>query len=192
MRHYYRLIDAMDTHERWHIGRVYGPGETIPWLTGGVRLDPERSLHTPIKYFGPVPDFSETSFGVPIAVDALARAIQSVAGADVQCLPVDIEQHAGFMALNAVRVVRCVDEDRSDFTRWTTEDARPDLAGQYHHISPLVVDPRRIPEDAHFFRVEAWLVGLIVSDAVKAAMERAGCAGAKFIDVNPDAGTPSQ
>jgi len=42
-----------------------------------------------------------------------------------------------------------------------------------------------IPPDAHFFRIDGWRIALIVSDAVKTAMEATGCLGAKFVDVMP-------
>lgn len=42
-----------------------------------------------------------------------------------------------------------------------------------------------IPEDASFFRIDGWIVALIVSERVRAAMEQAGCRGAKFIAVTP-------
>lgn len=43
--------------------------------------------------------------------------------------------------------------------------------------------PNDVPSDAHFFRVEGWVVALIVSEAVKEAMERVGCMGAKFMEL---------
>jgi hypothetical protein len=113
----------------------------------------------------------------------LARAIADVAGADVERLPVTIGEHGDFVALNAARKVACVDETRSVFSKWTKDDHRPDLAGHYRSIGELHLSGNMVPGDAHFFRVEGWPVGLIVSATVKDAMEQARCVGAKFIDV---------
>lgn len=90
------------------------------------------------------------------------------------------------MVLNALRMVRCIDESRSEFDKFTEDDpVRPDLAGQYSSVPKLIIDPKLIPPDAHFFRIQDWEVALLVSEAVKDAMERVGCVGATFTDVNP-------
>lgn len=65
--------------------------------------------------------------------------------------------------------------------KWTKEDHRADPAGEYRQVTKLFLAPDRIPSGAHFFRIDGWLVAVIVSDAVKDAMERVGCKGAKFI-----------
>jgi hypothetical protein len=47
----------------------------------------------------------------------------------------------------------------------------------------FAVDPTRVPEDAHMFRVARWNVAVVVSQAMKDEMERVGCLGAKFVRV---------
>jgi hypothetical protein len=59
----------------------------------------------------------------------------------------------------------------------------PTRQGQYRQVSRLVLSPECIPSDAHFFRVEAWLVALVVSEKVKNAMEEVGCLGAEFVEL---------
>jgi hypothetical protein len=111
----------------------------------------------------------------------LGRAIAEIARYDVEQIPVRVGEIEGYVALNATRRVACVDETRSVFTKWTTTDHRSDLAGGYRSINPLYV--AAVPSDAHFFRVDGWSVGLIVSEEIKVAMERVGCLAAKFVDV---------
>ncbi len=41
------------------------------------------------------------------------------------------------------------------------------------------------------FRVEGWLVALIVSEPVKEAMEQIGCFGAKFVEVTQGDARPT-
>ncbi|HTN87244.1 MAG TPA: DUF1629 domain-containing protein [Sorangium sp.] len=106
-----------------------------------------------------------------------------VAGADVQPIPVNIAGQPGMFVLNTLRTLRCVDELHSEFIKWTKQDHRADLAGQYRQITKLVLDEAKIPRDAQIFRIEGSLVELIVSAAVKDAMERVGCLGAKFIEL---------
>jgi hypothetical protein len=84
-----------------------------------------------------------------------------------------------------VRLIDCLDEDKTKFAKWAPGDHRADLVGHYRWAADLTVDPERIPPDAHFFRIARWAVALIVSGELKAAMEHAGCLGARFDDVSP-------
>lgn len=182
---YYDLADDMSVQmqSRWHIGRIRLPDGTVAFLNLGTPMEDSRQLHADVTHVGQALEYCRTSFNVPIATTAVAEAIRSVAGSDVQCLPLTISGQRSMMALNAVRVVRCVDDIRSECDKWTEKDGRPDKLGQYRYISKLVLNKRAIPPDAHFFRLSDWLVCLIVSEAVKDAMERVGCFGAKFTEL---------
>ena len=87
------------------------------------------------------------------------------------------------MVLNALRRIRCINEEHSEFIKWTEQDHRPDLAGKYRSVPKIVLDRKAIPRDAHFFRIEDWEVVLVVSEVIKDAMERVGCNGAEFIEL---------
>ncbi len=183
---YFRLIDdmSMRMRRRWHVGDIFLPDGTEPRLRAGLPLDDTRPLHATVTHAGYVLDFCHTSFAVPIATKAVADVIHSIAGTDVQCIPVTISGQSGMLVLNAIRLIRCVDESRSEFQKFTVDDeVRPDLAGQYRYISNLVLDRHAIPPDAHFFRVKDWEVALIVSETVKDAMQRVGCYGAEFTEL---------
>lgn len=183
MMRYFELLDDVTVPGRWHLGELTLADGSEPRLRAGIRLEREGDLRATVSRPGRVLDFSLTSFAVPVASNGLAGAVSAVAGPDVQCVPVDLGGQGGMKVLNSVRVIRCLDETRSEFVKWTKQDHRADLAGQYRQVTKLIVDRTAIPPDAHFFRIEGWLIALIVSDAVKAAMERTGCVGAKFIDV---------
>lgn len=182
---YFELHDDMSPQMqwRWHIGEIFLPDGSEPRLRAGIRLIDPRPLHANVTHVGHVLHFCHTSFAVPVASESVANAVKSIAHPDVQCLAVTIAGQSGMMVLNAVRVIRCVDERRSEFDKWTERDGRPDKLGQYRYISKLVLDQNSIPPDAHFFRVKDWLVCLVVSQAVKDAMERVGCNGAKFTEL---------
>lgn len=163
------------------MAEVLLPGGAEPPLDAGIPLNDSGPLTGRVSHAGRVLDFSLTSFSVPVVTARLAEAVSKIAGADVQCLPVGIAGQSGMMVINTVRVIRCLDERRSEFIKWTKDDYRADLAGQYRQVTKLVLDPTSVPVNAHCFRVEGWLVALIVSEEVKEAMESVGCMGAKFI-----------
>ncbi|WP_437293712.1 imm11 family protein [Sorangium sp. So ce426] len=183
MTRYFQLRDDVTIRGRWHLSDVLLPTGAEPLFDAGEPVRDSGPLRGTVSHTGSVLDFTLTSFNVPIATSSLAHAVSNIASSDLQCLPVEIAGQAGMMVLNAVRVVRCIDETRSEFVKWTKHDHRADLAGQYRQVTKLVLATDAIPADAHFFRVEGWLVALIVSEAVKEAMERVGCLGAKFLEL---------
>ena len=183
---YFELIDDMSMRMRWrwHVGEILLPDGSEPRLRAGIRFDDGRPLHADVTHVGHVLDYCETSFGVPIATKALADTISSIVGPDVQCIPVTISGQWGRMVLNALRLIRCIDEQRSEFQKYTEGNPiRPDLAGHYESVPKMVLDRSAIRPDAHFFRIMYWEVALIVSEVVKDAMERVGCYGAEFVEL---------
>jgi hypothetical protein len=182
MTRYFQLRDDVTIGGRWHLSDVRS-SEAEPVLDEGVPLINPGRLVATVSHAGRVLEFTVTSFNVPVATSWLAKAVGDTAGSDVQCIPVEIAGKSGFRALNATRVIRCLDEERSEFIKWTQQDHRPDLAGQYRQVTKLVLAPAMIPADAHYFRIAGWLVALVVSEAVKNAMQAAGCLGARFVEL---------
>jgi hypothetical protein len=180
---YFQLVDDVHVPGRWHIGDVSASSEPVPDLLSKQRLATDIALSAPVSHRGRVLEFCLNSFGVPVAKRTLADVIKAEAGTDVQVVPIIIvgnQQHDGFAIPHCLRSVECLDEAKTDFIKWTSKDHRPELAGQYRMVINLAIDPRKVPPDAHFFRVLGWPVALIVSQAVKEVMEKTGCVGAKF------------
>lgn len=177
---YFQLKDVVTIASRWHLGDIKA-ADVAPELRAGIAFQGE--LTAEISRMGIPLDFSLTSFAVPVATRSVGSAIESIAAADLQQLPVEIPGHSNFVVLNALRIVACLDEEHSMYTKWTSMDHRSDLAGKYRMVTRLRLDPQRIPDDAHFFRVEDWKIALIVSEPVRLAMERVRCHGAKFVEV---------
>lgn len=183
MMKYYQLRDDVTIRGRWHLSDVLLPSGAEPLLDMGIPLDNFEPLKGTISHSGLPLEFTLTSFNVPVTNMSLARAVSHIANADVQCLPIEVGNQNKYNVLNAIRVVPCIDETRSEFIKWTGNDHRADLAGQYRQVTKLVVSSVSIPKDANFFRIKDWLVALIISEPVKEVMESVGCFGAKFIEV---------
>jgi hypothetical protein len=180
---FFKLCDFLNIRGRWHLGEITGPAGDEVDMDRGQRIEHTAPLQIEVTDLGEVLDFCLTSFNAPVCNAKLAAEIGAVAGDDVQVIPVEINEQKGMVALNAVRVVPCIDEARSEFIKWTEHDHRADLAGEFRQVTKLVLARDTIPDDAHFFRIAGWEVALIVSEEVKAAMERIGCIGATFIEL---------
>ncbi|MBK8257908.1 MAG: hypothetical protein IPK82_35235 [Polyangiaceae bacterium] len=181
---YFETLDDMTSRSRWHIGDITLSDGSIPRLRSGHRVSESTGFRAPITHPGKALDFCFTSFAVPILTPQLGNVVASIAGENIQVLPVQVESH-DMRIMNVLRIIDCVDEARSEFMKWTSADHRADLAGQYRLITKLVLNARAIPADAHVFRIAGYEVALIVSASVKYAMEQAGCKGAVFRDVTP-------
>lgn len=177
---YFDLFADMSISHRWYLGEIVLPDGREPVLDGGKRARLPGPLSTHIHHPGPPLDFCLSSFNVPVASKALARAVELVAGDDVQCFDLHIPGHPGHMVLNSTRALKVVNEQHSEFSKWKRRDHRPDLTGTYHSMTRLTLRTGVIPPRTHFFRVRGWEVALIVSEELKVAMEAVGCRGATF------------
>jgi len=182
---FYRLVGDVHIPSQWQLDDVkMSDGAEVNLLTG-TRLSLAGTLHADVLGKGRELAFSEAGIGAPVATRALASAMAEVAGSDLEILPLRLGGRDGYSALNATRSIRCLDEQRSGFMKFTDDDEiAPDKIGRYRAVGPMFVDPGSIPGGAHFFRMWGWSIALIVSERIKEAMERVGCLGAEFLPVS--------
>lgn len=176
MRRFFRLRDDRSGAPRWHLGEIADAAGEWVKLANATPFRGTLPLRGAVTHAGPVLAFTLTSFNVPVVSEALGEVVRATVGADAECLPIELPGQAA-MVLNVVRVVRCIDEAGSELDREPGDEGRP---GPYRRVYTLAVDDNAIPADAHLFRVEGWKVALVVSDALKSAMEHVGCEGARF------------
>jgi hypothetical protein len=177
------LRDLMNETPRWVVGELRSSpdGERVHLTIG--RPCPLQRVHAQIIHAGPPLSYSHNCFGAPIVTSQIADVFTRFNADDAQIIACCLDGFPDYWAVNVLRSVKCVDEDRAVFAKWTIDSHRPDLCGQYHYINRLVIDSSKVPEDAHFFRIWGWEVALIVSETMKQAMEAAGCHGAVFVPV---------
>ncbi|MCY1083455.1 imm11 family protein [Archangium lansingense] len=150
----------------------------------GRVLEIERPIRLSMKPAGVALEFSE-AMGIPIVHRRVVSLFERLGlQKEVQFIPVEVEgQTQPWFILNALQVIRCVDDARCDEVfYWGPEDGEPDRVGEYRNVRGLKVDPAKIGR-AHIFRPWGWLVVLIVSEHVKSAMEAEGITGIKFLEV---------
>jgi hypothetical protein len=85
----------------------------------------------------------------------------------------------GYFIMNAVFREACLDERRSRLECYTPELGDADKVGRYRMMYQLMIDPVRT-HDRHVFRVEGWIVQLIVSERIKDAIETIHDLGVEF------------
>jgi hypothetical protein len=184
MSRYYRLLEDVALPNRWYLGEACSGGRPVLNLLNGERIVASEPFDIDVTRAGQPLDFSFTSFAEPVVKAKLAASILAAAQDDVQLLQAVVGGSREFRVLNVLHWVDCLDEARSEFTRWTLGDSRPDLVGQYKNVARLHIDQSKIPYSRHLFRIANYPVVLIASDKVRSAMITSGCRGAKFIELN--------
>lgn len=195
-KRFFKLTDDVYLSGRWELGHPLdheGRKLDDPWqFRIGQRAQPEERIRIPIKISGRPLDYSHAAFSIPIVHARVASLFTEVAPDDVQLIPVEIDaQPAQHFILNAVRLVKCIDDDACEEVRyWTPEDGMPEKVGTYSSVSGMRIDPAKV-EGAKVLRTWGWTVALIVSEEIKEALEHAVITGAKFTDVTGPGTTKS-
>jgi hypothetical protein len=185
---YFELYDDVHVPGRWELGQFRGPeGQPLdePWrFRMGVRVELTDHIQVDVQVPGIPLDFSLADFSTPVVHERVASLLRELAPADVQLVPVRIQgQPDVYSVLNAVQVVKCIDDRASREVRyWTPEDGRPEKTGQYRAVYGMRIDPDRVGA-TRMFRPQGWTISLIVSDEVRAALSRLGATGVRFEEV---------
>lgn len=185
-RRYFRIVDEYESADRWFLGaprdldgkpvdpECFGRSQSVP-ICGGLNLAIRRD--------GEPLDFSFADFDMPVASLWAARILTQIASSDIELCPARVDNHSGdFAVINALTCLPCLDEERSRFIKWTEADERPDKVGQYRQVTRLVINTRSV-SNSEIFRVEGWLIALIVSERIKEALEKEGVRGPVFLPV---------
>lgn len=184
---YFEIRDDMQIKHRWQLrtplDQAGNPVEAWQFKEG--RRIEIKEIFFPVNPRGDELDFSLSSFSIPVVheriVDLFARLdIQE----EVQFVPARIDGYSScYFALNALRIIRCVDDARCEEVRlWTLEDGQPDRVGEYQVVSGLKIDTKKTG-GANIFRPWGWQVALIVSERIKQAMEDEDIIGPRFVEV---------
>lgn len=180
MTRYYQLTDNKMIPGRWYLGPPFSEdgSEIDPRLFTIGRQDNPRPSRIGIRRPGRPLEFTEADFGMPVIATSFADRLRPLVGPAVQFIEILIDGNGGYAIMNVLPIVNCIDDDQSQVARWTREDHRADLAGQYRVVLNLTIDPARAGSNK-IFRTEGWVIALIVSEEVKDVLDTA--MGAQFI-----------
>lgn len=200
-RTYFEIVDDVDLRGRWFLNGLFdrsgtrfdsrefrygirvetGPPFNIGLYAEEKSVEVELPLRISLRREGNPIDFTFADFDVPVVTSNVATILASVAGENIQRVPVVVESRKEeYEIVNVISRVECIDKIASEI-QWFEEgnDVRPDLAGKPEMITKLVIDSSQA-EGYHMFRPKGWEVVVIVSDLVKDALEAACGSGIKF------------
>ena len=176
----------MGMRSRWLLdGPVDEHGKKIDpeQFLAGKSLDIAEKMSCRLLVPGRALDFSEAAPGIPVVSQRLKELLDRLGVEEVQFFPVRVVSHeALWFALNATRVIECIDESRClRAERWMPEDEAPERVGEYRVVERMRIDSSRVG-GVRLFRTWGWPV-LVVSEDLKEAMAKEGITGAKFGEV---------
>lgn len=186
MGKFYRVTVDWNAVGCWYLG---APVDEL-----NERIEPEKfrvgkivsgltAMTIPVKNPGTMLNFNFASFDMIVCRSEIVSEMESSFGVSVQRIPVTVEGCIkGFEILNPLASVACVDLNRSNYARWNDTDGRPERVGRFRVINELYIDDRASGQ--HLFRVDEWKIALIVSEPVKAFLERKAGYGIDFIPVS--------
>ncbi|WP_083423114.1 imm11 family protein [Stigmatella aurantiaca] len=159
--------------------------EMDPWqFRQGRVLALEGVACFPIQVAGDSLDFCWAAFAIPVVHERVVQLFERLGVQDVQFIPAKVAGAGGaHFILNALRVIRCIDDARSEEVQhWTPEDGEPEKTGEYRSIIGLRIHPAKVG-DARIFRPWGWRIALIVSEDLQQAIEAGGISGVRFTSV---------
>lgn len=164
---------------------VTAEGEEIDsrdFTTGAIYQGPYPSL-IPLMQEGSPTEFTLAAFDMPVISERLYLILNDICKNDIQFFPAKVGTcDSGYGILNVISVVNCIDESKSEFIKWTSEDGRPEKVGQYRMFAQLAINPHRVGQQK-IFRLYGWEIAMIVAKEVKEAIETSKTCGVVFYPV---------
>ena len=183
---YFDLFEDVYVPGRWHLDDPVdprGPRFEVGLFRRGEPSHVKGPLHIPLDVPGKALDFSRAGTSALVVHARVAAVLAELAPSDVELIPANVEgTREPYFLLNITRVVKCIDDETSDEVRYVTPaHGLPDQIGEYRSVIGMRIDPSKVG-DAQVFRTWGW-VAIIVSEAIKEALEGMGVTGMRFTEV---------
>ncbi|MDQ2668506.1 MAG: hypothetical protein M3Z05_21305, partial [Gemmatimonadota bacterium] len=179
---YYILREDMSLQRRRFAYPTQASFEKLPILSvsSGTPFMGSAPLRTKVAYPGIEVDV-DMILTIPIVRRSIADLLRALAGADVECIDVVVENEGEvFTAINVLPMLDCVDEERSGIEFATADNPSPG-GGKYRTLWNIHVLPTAAG-DAQMFRIKDWPSTIVVSDTVRRAMQEHEVSGIVFKD----------
>jgi len=116
---------------------------------------------------------------MPVLRAWVGRAILESAAKEIQLIKASVDGDDDFVVLNVLSNLDAIDEARSEITRWTEDDGRPEKVGTYFGIASIAIRTDKV-KGAKMFRLREWELPLIVTDSIKSTLQKLKVTGIDF------------
>lgn len=147
----------------------------------GVKWAGVAPLRSKVYRPGAAVSFSRGGRGTYFVASPIMSVLRALVPAEqIQGIPVSVEGCVGaYEVLNVLDIVDCVDEQLSEFGKWTVADGRPDMVGRYRGLPKMVISGPRA-SGHELFLVKGWEVSMLCTKRIRDALCDACVTGIKF------------
>jgi len=189
MKFYKLSMKVEELENAWYLGKVVdGGGDEIlssNFTTGSIfdlSRNPNLTVISTDPNGRPV-DFRMTFLGVPVVSNTFGDVISKFDARSIQRIPVTVTpQYSGYEILNIVEKRECLDYEKTSIDRYTHSFYPPEQIGKIKALYNIAILPELV-KGHHIFRLAEWDVIIIVSSALKDALESEGFVGMNFTAV---------
>jgi hypothetical protein len=144
-------------------------------------ISPQAASHADIISPGALLGLNLTAGCFPIVRKDISEQVSKFCGGELQRLKINISGDENFELWNVLKCVDCIDEERSDFSRWTADDGILEKIGDYR-FNVLKIK-HAAAQAHHLFRVLHCESVLVCSSAIKEIIECFKGHGKKFVNL---------
>jgi hypothetical protein len=176
----------MEIDDAWHLAEIlkHNGEKILPinFVNGGAFLQSDTTpLQVVMNVAGNPVDYRHTAFNIPIVHHRVNEVITKWDETAIQRIPVIVgAKITGYEILNITRLSACLDFTRADYVTYPDDyEDEPEKSGKVRWIANVVIEPDKV-KGQHIFRLEEWPVIIIVSQPLRAELERNGFTGLRF------------
>ena len=184
--HQYFMVTEIESDESCLIDDLPRPLNKTLWrATEGGRMDAEYSAGVRLKFAKRsglvIPDYIPNTLLMPMVTGKLKALLEKEAGVEIEFLPFALYNHKGRVAAEDCFIANVIGtQDCADMTK-TRGEKSIISPGEFEEMRRLVLDPDKVPPDAKLFRVSVFPRLPIIRDDLRAAFEREGIEGIRYI-----------
>jgi len=187
MQYFVVATDDQRYEDRWFFDEVEDENRLMidsRLFVYGDKYSGSTPKYVPIDIQGRRVAFNLGAFDCPVVTSEVAGILERFAIGELQRFPVTVAPLGlqGYEIVNITRKVKCVDEHRSVFTRFGNDVYQKRLIGKYQMFLQLRLDAAQCSE-FDIFRIEDWVMPIIVSDRVREALCHIPDLGIVFVSV---------
>lgn len=182
---YFRLHDFVTPADSWSLDypRYLDRTGAALNLFDGNRWEDNAIIEVELVRKGTALDYSHAGGAIPVLSSTACKIFCLFCVNNVQVLPGIVGgTMKGFCVVNILRVLKALDEGHSYFEKYEEGERRFGIekTGCYRWVSNPIIDPSKVPDGVHIFRLFGFGVMIFVSEPLHDAMVQAKLTGAGF------------
>ncbi len=182
---YFRLHDFVSPPDAWSLDypRYLEPRGAALNLFGGKKWIDDATIELAFVRNGTPVDYSHAGSAIPVISGKAFKICNRFWGNSAQVVPGLVGGSIrGYYVVNILSILSALDERQSKYEKFANGESRHgvDKTGCYRWVLNPIIDPSKVPDGVHIFRLFGFGVMIFVSEPLHDAMVAANVTGAGF------------